>query len=424
MENYKCTLCGESNWKVVDEFRYKPAGMAVCLSCGFVTYPERCAKVDKVHQHYEHEYRGAPTVNNLFTSERKLHYHVCFLDDLFQEWGKAGKQPTILEIGAALGLFLHWSRQQWPKGIFHGTELTRAFVNVAREMYGIKLDADFDDTKQYDLIMSYKVAEHMPDVLDQLARYRKALTPDGRLYISVPTWFGRLNDFGSSGFNIENYFDPNHVNVWSRKQFEHLLVRAGFEIVKENHLYYDDTYLCKAGAYVTEVYKEDPAVRLDQLRRIHEVAIALDQSRFQDAIAAWPNCPVAHIGYYEQNRSRAHAEGIDAIWETYLKPAREACGETHYILSHLVDILMRYDQNQRALEICKVWLENHPMDGTALMNMAQCLRVEAMRAANPEEKSRLLRECIKLLKLIKQTSMERSNEAITWSFQDAALLNQ
>lgn len=420
MDSFNCILCGGSEWVNVDQFRIKPQGMIMCNSCAFITY-DKCSDVKKVNQSYEHEYRNAPTVNNIFTSERKLHYHVHFLEEILLGWKE--KEFKVLEIGAALGLFLNWCKSQFPKCSVYGTELTESFVRVASYLYKLDLKSDFDDSIKYDLISSYKVAEHMPDIDKQLARYKKSLNEGGYLYISVPTWFGRLNNFGATGFALEDYYDPHHVNVWSVKQFEYLLKRSGFSIVKENHTWYDDTYLCKVdNALEVPAYKEDPKERLVQLKKIYDASLAYDQSKFGEAIGHWPNFPAAQVSHYEMNRSRAHQEGFDAIWGTFLKPALDACGNSHFILCHIVDILMRYEKYPQAIEYCKVWLDNHPMDTQALMNMAHILRVQALGLTNQKEKIHNLVQANGLLAMIEKHSLERRYEAMTWIMQNAALM--
>lgn len=417
---YKCIICGSSDWKNVDEFRYKAHGMSMCNKCSFVTYPEKCSKEQDVKKFYEHDYRQAPTVHNLFTSERKLHYHLAFLEEIFAKWKQDNQSPVIVEIGAALGLFLNYLKADFPKAELYGTELTKSFVRSAWHIYKTRLDEDFDDTKKYDLIMSYKVAEHMPDVIKQLGRYRQALKETGYLYISVPTWFKSMNDFGSTGFVMENYYDPNHVNIWDTAQFEHLLKKCGFKIVKKNDTYYNDTYLCVAGEECKEEYVGNSELRLTQLKAIYEASSAYEQGRYGDAIKAWPNFPSAWIAHYEMNRSRAHAQGFDHIWDTYLKPGLDACGNVHHILQHVVDIMMRYDKYQDAFEQCKIWLNNHPMDGQALFNMAHCLRELAMRSQDEKEQKRLLNEATKLTSYVEKNSLERRYEAITWIMHDVS----
>src|SRR4051812_37230141 len=86
-DKVRCVYCNTvGQWKNVDAFRYKPSGMCMCMGCGFVTYPDTVSKTAKLTEYYREEYRDAPGVNNLYTGERKCHFHGAFLESLFKEW--------------------------------------------------------------------------------------------------------------------------------------------------------------------------------------------------------------------------------------------------------------------------------------------------------------------------------------------------
>ena len=195
----RCIICDKSEWENVDQFRQKKQGMSICKSCGFISYPAKWQEKEKVIEFYRKEYRNPPTDQNLYQGQRKIHYHQEFLaEPVLQKWHKEGKKdPVIFEVGAAYGLVLAWFKNMrdpsgvpfFPSADLNGSELTKSFKRNAYHEFGLDLKDDFDDTKKYDLIMSYKVAEHMLDVDLEILRYKKSLKPDGKLYISVPTWF-------------------------------------------------------------------------------------------------------------------------------------------------------------------------------------------------------------------------------------------
>ena len=240
----ECINCHSNDWEVVDQYRLKPKQMSICKNCGMVSYPSLWKEKSEILEHYKKDYRPAPTSNNIFTGQKKLYYHEAFLKDWIKEQNDKDLKPKILEIGAAFGMVLNWFRMVVKGcGIF-GTELTESFKRVCYHEYQIKLDDDFDDSIKYDLIMTYKVAEHQLDFDKELLRYRKCLSENGRLYISVPTWFDSMTNFGMAGFDLEYYYDTNHINVWTRNIFEGMLAKAGFKIEKQDHFIYDSTYLC------------------------------------------------------------------------------------------------------------------------------------------------------------------------------------
>ena len=320
----RCVICDHSNWENVDEFRLSKQGMSLCTTCGFVSYPEKHKKKEDVIEHYRHTYRAAPGVDNLYTGSRKLHYHAEFLEEIIKKWSEEGKtDPVVSDVGAAYGLYLQWfkqlrhpenNKQLFPDADLNGVELTLTYRRNAWHEFGLDLKEDFDDSKKYDLITSYKVAEHMYDIDVELKRYYEALNDDGKLYISVPTWFRILHNFGvESSFDIEYYYSTDHCNVWHERHFRHLLQKCGFAIEKEDHAIYDAAYICrklKEGEKVEEV----KLLTVDQIRAnlaaVKEASDLLTAQKFADALNVYPNFPMAWRAHYEMNRNQFHQKGF------------------------------------------------------------------------------------------------------------------
>lgn len=427
LKEFPCTICGtKGKWRNVDEFRLNKVGMSLCEHCGFITYPERCLAGDEMAERYRgHEYREAPTVNNLFAGERKLHYHGAFLGELFAEWAdRKLTKPRVLEIGAALGMVLSWIRKAVPGAELFGTELTLSFRRNAWWMYKIRLDEKPDLTKKHDLIISYKVAEHIPFVDVELRKYAEALTDDGRLYISVPTWFDELNNPGLAGFDLGFYYDPNHVNVWSRNLFEQLLKKCGLEVVRENHSYYGATYLCKRN---DEKMKEtltfdDVETRMTELKKVFRAGQLAVEGKWAEAVEVWPNFPEANVNMYEMVRSKAHQLGFEGIERDFIKTALKNCPNSAFISNHVADLYMRYEDFPKALDHLKKTLELRPNDPPALIATAHCFRQMAARERDPETASKLLHEARAAMDYLQKISKQCAHEAITWQMQDNARL--
>jgi SAM-dependent methyltransferase len=419
----RCPICTEvGQWKSVDQYRYKASGMCLCTSCGFVTYPEAISKTAQLKDFYREEYRDAPGVNNLYTGERKLHYHGAFLESLFKQWESDGlKDPAVCEIGAAFGMFLDWVRKVVPGAKLFGTELTTSMVRNAFHLYGLRLTDEIDATKKYDLIATYKVAEHQPNIDVELEKYAQCLKPGGRLYISVPTWFGRMSNFGVNGFSLEYYYHKNHINVWTQKLFEGLLARCGFEVVQENHTFYDDSYLCVVNPEKKNLpmVKESPVEIERSLAAIFTAAAAFDAGEYAQAIAAWPNFPEAHTLHYEMNRQKFHGQGFDWIIENVGKKAVEACPKSTNALLLCADICMRYNQWEKALEYLNKVLDWKPNDGTTLSNIAHCFRNISQMVQGPE-KLRMIVEARNVTRMVTAVSQQMKSDALTWMMQDNA----
>ena len=425
----RCIICNTQKpdqWVNVDQFRHKASGMCLCNVCGFVSYPTIIENQKDLKEFYREEYRDTPTVNNIYSGQRKLHYHHAFLNDLFNEWRKKKfATPEVYEVGAAFGLFLSWFRGFFPKASLGGTELTTTFRRNAFHEYGVKLSEEFDYSKKHDLIVSYKVAEHIPDMDIELRKYAENLTENGFLYISVPIWFTVLNNFGSSGFSLEYYYHKNHINVWSPKHFDTLLKKCGLEIVKQNHTYYDSTFLCKRNdaLMLLPLEFEKPEEVLGWLNKIHLAALAYDAGKFTDAVGHWPFFPEAQVGRYESNRSTAHKNGgWEAVKRDFVEPMLRDCPDNAQIALFAADLMMRYSQWDIAIKQLEKCIEMRPNDPPALIALGHCFRHASTAIEDPAEKLRLFQEARTVTRFLKDTSFQNQHEAITWIFNDNARL--
>lgn len=417
-----CPICGKSQWVNVDEYRLKPGGMMMCETCAFITYPKAVEDDEQLKQFYRKEYRPGPSVQNVFTGQRKLHYHANFLDDLFREWKKAGRKPDVFEVGAAFGMFLKWVRDTLPGSKVSGSELTLSFRRVAYHEYGIRLGEDFDESKKYDLIASYKVLEHIPYPDKELRRYAMALKQDGLLYISVPTWFHTMTNFGLDGFSLDAYYDKNHVNVWTKNLFETLLKKCGLEVIKRDYVYYDSTYLCRRN---DELMKDAPTYEapekiIEALDRIKKASLAFDVGDFDEALKQYPAYPEAHIGRYEKNRQAFHQRGFEFIEKNVMEPALKQCPNTHKITFLCADLCMRYDQIDKAMEFLKICNAQKPGDASSLIAVAHCYRALAGKASDPAEAAKFLEQARDVGRHVHQVSLQHSLDAVTWIFGDEA----
>jgi tetratricopeptide (TPR) repeat protein len=397
--------------------------MQMCLICGFVSYPSAYNKQGDLKEFYRHDYRDVPNVNNVYAGQRKLHYHNEFLRPVFQKW-KGNSELKICEIGSAFGMFLQWVKTELPQASVFGTELTLSFRRVAFHEYGIKLDEEIDTTQKYDLIASYKVAEHIPHIDKELIKYKECLTEKGLLYISVPTWFNSMTNFGVSGFNLEYYYHKNHCNVWTTKLFETLLKKCGLEIVRSNHVYYDSTYLCQRNDNLmkeTPEY-ENPQEILQAMEAIKKASLAFDNQDFHEAVKIWPNYPEAQIARFEKDRAQVHKKGFQKLHDEDLKAILEACPNSSAAVFFAGDICMRYNQWHLALDYLNKGLEMRPNDPTALIAVANCFRQLAEASEVPEEKLKFFREARQVMKFLQKVSFQHAHESLTWLFNDSARL--
>lgn len=411
----RCLICDETDqWESVDEHMHKKQGSYICKSCGFVTY-DSILKKEEMREFYRSEknqYRAAPNVTNEFQQERKNQYHNAFLLETWQKWQDENKSPVVFESGAAYGRFLNYVKEIFPASEVYGTELTTTMRRVAWHKFGIKLDEDFDDSKKYDLISSYKVAEHIPDIDLELRKYAECLSDDGLLYIGVPQWFGSMNCFGVPTWNIADYYHPNHINMWTRDLFEGLLKKVGFEVVKQNHTYYDSVYLCKRNddLMLQDVAKEDYKEILEKMKSIKKASDFHEAGDYKSAIETYSNFADAYTKHYEVNRAQFHKEGKEVITQ-FLNIAINACPESVLMPIFAGGIFNRYEMTKEAVACFSKALEMRPNDAVTLLNLAQTYR----EAGDFNESARICDHIIKV-------SSQHKAEATTWFLHDISKL--
>lgn len=426
----RCISCGaENEWKLIDEWRIIPKGMSICQGCGFVSYPSLYKSEEEIKAHYRTDYRKIPKVNNLYTGLRKNHMHDAFLGPELLKIKERTETPVIGEIGAAYGVLLdHLKKNYFPKGEFLGTELTTTYRRVAFHEYGISLTEDFDFSKKYDVIISYKVAEHQLDIDQKLRQYCEALTPEGILYISVPTWFGPMVNFGLPGFDLEYYYDTNHINVWTQKLFETMLKKAGLEVIKFDNKIYNETYLCKRN---DELMKLNPEYEnyLEIESRMQAIKKAFQAMQVGDtasAIKAYPNYPDAWAAHYERKRAELHEHKqditLDEILAEFFEPFHKACGDCYETFRFVADLAMRYDNYELALEYWQRCINIRPGAGYVLGPITHCYRRLTEMAKDPAYKEALRRKSVEITRHWISCDLENRADAISWLYFDLSKL--
>jgi SAM-dependent methyltransferase len=413
----RCVICNESNWENVDQYRFKKEGMSLCQSCGFVSYPEKYKTKEEIIEFYREEYRPAPTSGNFFTGQRKLHYHAAFLKDEVNRLRDL-EDPNLLEIGSAYGLYLHWLGKAVPKAKLTGTEITTSFKRVAKHQFGLDLVDDFSDDEKYDLISTYKVAEHMLDIDKEMERYHKTLKDDGRLYIGVPCWFNTMHNFGMGGWDIEYYYSTNHINVWTRKTFELLLKKTGFKIIQQDHEMYDSVYLCEKTEPqpINPSEFDGPAKIKGYLNAVKTANDLFLDKKMIDALNIWNDFPAAIMNSYEMNRKQYDSMGFEWIEENVINKSRKMCNDSPAILGFATDLYARYDKLEKAIETADLGLSKQPGSVVFILAIATSLYRLAETEKDKELKQKYYRESREAYKHLKAMSPQHFNEALNWIY--------
>jgi SAM-dependent methyltransferase len=141
------------------------------------------------------------------------------------------KEARVLEIGCASGGLLKALSDRGFTNLL-GSDPSPGCVRAAREFYGIAgVAATVFTVPQpetpYDFLILTGVLEHVPDLENAIAQFRRLLRPEGRVYLEVPdaSRYEPRIDAPFQEFSIE------HINFFSRTSLANLMQSRGFRTV-------------------------------------------------------------------------------------------------------------------------------------------------------------------------------------------------
>ena len=146
----------------------------------------------------------------------------------------------------------------------------------------------------------------------------------------------------------------------------------------------------------------------------------MEENRYADAIAAWPNFPLAHRAAYEHGRAEHHKKGFQWIYDNVCGAFFKACGETHAPNIFAADVCMRYEQWGMGIKYLQRCLEMRPKDAGALLHYGQCIAKIAAAEKDPEKRRKAWTDARAVMKTLAATSLQTQPDAVSWGFQFAA----
>ena len=238
LENYvemetltACNLCGSSNIEVVNE----KSNICRCRNCDYVFDSPRPTLAEITRY-----YSRIDKYDSWLAQEKAR-------DALWQRRLKLVRKGTykkgkLLDVGTAIGQFLHFAREHFE---VYGTEVSETAIRIAREKYGLNIyrggleDVDFKGIK-FDVITLFHVLEHVPDPSLTINKCRELLNERGFLIIAVP------NDRKPANLpqiSLEDSAGEVHLSHFRDYVLKKFLEKQGFETV-ENTL---DPYFAAEG---------------------------------------------------------------------------------------------------------------------------------------------------------------------------------
>ncbi len=137
----------------------------------------------------------------------------------------------ILDVGCSIGATLRSAEKLgWSAS---GVDISQAAVDYCCQdgLDAYKVDdyrLPFDD-ETFDLVTNWHVIEHMPNVLDAIAEWRRVLKPGGVLMLETPA----SNFYKAKKMGLEHakFWPPDHVYTFNRENLASMLGKAGYEML-------------------------------------------------------------------------------------------------------------------------------------------------------------------------------------------------
>ncbi len=181
--------------------------------------------------------------------EAGSYYTMSFADrtEIDRQWGfrwryvlrairRYASTPRVLDVGAGNGYFVFLARSEFGFDA-DGLEISDAEATFARRMFGIEFLRSESDVsaKQYDVVCSFNVLEHVTQPMSLLSQMTRSLAPAGYLVLTTPNpacLHRRLR--GLRGWSM--ICPPHHINVFTLTALKELLAGAGLEILEHSTL--------------------------------------------------------------------------------------------------------------------------------------------------------------------------------------------
>jgi len=255
MSEHTCDICNSKEWHSLDYLRNKEywfdaniifdeeIGFKVCKECGFLTYTPRWSE-EELKKRYSKS-RPIVTSQMIAQATKKIYFHINFLTNDFILRAQQEKENfSILDIGCSFGSI----RGLFPDAKIYGIEYSESLARYAQRAQKISVIDKVEqlEEKSVDLVILYHTLEHVTRPAEVLRQVKRVLKDDGTLYIAVPDYLCDLREVsGKACLEFEELYHLNHHNVFSKRSFDNLLKKVGFEIFKRDDYVYGYATLSK-----------------------------------------------------------------------------------------------------------------------------------------------------------------------------------
>lgn len=147
-------------------------------------------------------------------------------------------KAKILDIGCGTGRGLFFLFKKGFKSLA-GIDLSPLMAQKAKNLLGknavIKI-ASVDnipfENNEFDVVTNTEAFHHFPNPAKAVKEMYRVLKPNGMLYLAD------LNFFFKTIHWLFKKFEPGHVKIYSKEEFNELFLKAGFKVVSQKRVYW------------------------------------------------------------------------------------------------------------------------------------------------------------------------------------------
>ncbi|MEP3837404.1 MAG: class I SAM-dependent methyltransferase [Algibacter sp.] len=163
----------------------------------------------------------------------------------------ASEEKKLLDIGCGTGDFLQIAQQNnWVVSGIEPNPQARGIANRKTNGSVFNLDQLLKfNTNSFDVITLWHVLEHLPNLEEQIATFKKLLKPKGTLIIAVPNYKSYDAQYYKAFWAA--YDVPRHLWHFNKTSVSNLISKQSFKVDQVKPMWFDSFYV----SMLSEKYK-------------------------------------------------------------------------------------------------------------------------------------------------------------------------
>jgi 2-polyprenyl-3-methyl-5-hydroxy-6-metoxy-1,4-benzoquinol methylase len=151
------------------------------------------------------------------------------------------KKKFILDVGCGQGMLGEYYRQQG--NVVWGIDWSKDTISINQKRLDTYINLDITNfakvrkalgKQKFDVVVFADVLEHIYDPVGTVKFYLDFLTPNGKVYISVPNWvvfYTRLQFlFGNFNYWLAGTQEKTHIRIFTENNLKRLIRESGLEL--------------------------------------------------------------------------------------------------------------------------------------------------------------------------------------------------